>query len=348
MTVDYSNRLLGRFCAVLCVLTLSTSALADDKYGIFERLRQSDAGFDETVASIAMALEASDLTVHGSHEIRVPNKAQRAHVFVLTSPTYRALAANESPRTISAQVLRVAVYSWGEDQETLINMANPVPHAMVFYAKSDNYDVLIAAAKSAASEIRKSVSNISGEPLSELQEPLRSENHYRKYKGDGPARMMAKFRTFEKSQLLISESSGGTIASVSDGVSGRLNNSPSSDDPESNQWQQIARIHFSDNAVYFGLSNAYIEDKMIRINSRFRSEGKSEAAPFPGVDHVAALPTGVLVIKEDGKNKVLHYGQMWRMQLYFWDSGYRAFTANVGVPGSISDSIEDLLADVAK
>jgi len=31
---------------------------------------------------------------------------------------------------------------------------------------------------------------------------------------------------------------------------------------------------------------------------------------------------------------------MWRMQLYFWDSGYRAFTANVGVPGDIVNSIE--------
>ena len=41
---------------------------------------------------------------------------------------------------------------------------------------------------------------------------------------------------------------------------------------------------------------------------------------------------------------VLHYGQMWRMQLYFWDSGYRAFTANVGVPGAIANSIKDTIS----
>ncbi len=35
---------------------------------------------------------------------------------------------------------------------------------------------------------------------------------------------------------------------------------------------------------------------------------------------------------------------MWRMQLYFWDSGYRAFTANVGVPGAIAKSIEATIA----
>jgi hypothetical protein len=80
---------------------------------------------------------------------------------------------------------------------------------------------------------------------------------------------------------------------------------------------------------------------MIRINSRFRSEGKSDLSPYPGVDHVAALPTEVLVVKDGDATTVLHYGQMWRMQLYFWDSGYRAFTANVGVPSAIFGSIED-------
>ena len=91
--------------------------------------------------------------------------------------------------------------------------------------------------------------------------------------------------------------------------------------------------------VYVGLTNPFIEDKMVSINSRFRKDGKSEAAPYPGVDHLAALPTEVLIVKEGNETLVLHYGQMWRMQLYFWDSGYRAFTANMGVPGAIANSI---------
>ena len=82
---------------------------------------------------------------------------------------------------------------------------------------------------------------------------------------------------------------------------------------------------------------------MIGINSRFRSDGKSESAPYPGVDHVAALPTDVLVVKEGDEALLLHYGQMWRMQLYFWDSGYRAFTVNVGVPSDIFNSLEAAL-----
>ena len=56
---------------------------------------------------------------------------------------------------------------------------------------------------------------------------------------------------------------------------------------------------------------------------------------------MTALPTDILIVAEDGETRVLHYGQMWRMQLYVWDSGYRAFTANVGVPGAIATSIEE-------
>ena len=113
---------------------------------------------------------------------------------------------------------------------------------------------------------------------------------------------------------------------------------------ESEGWEQIALVRVRDDAVYIGVTNPYIEDKMIRINSRYRKEGKSELSPYPGVDHVAALPTEILIVKDGDETRVLHYGQMWRMQLYFWDSGYRAFTANVGVPSTIASSIEETVS----
>ena len=332
-----------RFGTILCLAMLSEATIAADEIGVFEAVHQSNAGYEETIRSVAIAFENSDLLVHASHEVRVPEGLQRGHIFVLTSPTYQALAKGESPRTISAQVLRVAVYTWGDDQQTLINMANPIAHAMVYYANSDNYGELLEGARVASAEIREALSELGGTVVSMQQEPMRSENHYRKYKGDGPARIMAKFRTFESSQLPIGKDSDADVASVAATISKLLDKPASLDASEPDGWQQIVRIPFAENAIYFGLSNAYIEDKMIRINSRFRSDGKSDVAPYPGVDHVAALPTDVLVIHENGVTKVLHYGQMWRMQLYFWDSGYRAFTANVGVPAAISNSIEDLL-----
>ena len=329
--------------AVIMIAALISAPLsfaADEKIGIFEAIHVSTVSFDETTAAVEAAFATSGLVLHATHDVRVPEDKHRARVYVLTSPAYADAAKDESARTISAQILRLAVYTSGDEQQTYINMANPVAHAMVFYANSTNYDVLLTAARGVSDEIRQLVAAVPGEAVAEQQEPVRKEKHYKKFKGDGPARMMAKFRTFEKSQLLITEDSVENFDTVVGNVKMALANSTVSGIDDSTGWEQVAAIKLRDDAVYIGVTNPYIEDKMVRINSRFRSEGKSDVSPYPGVDHVAALPTDILIIKEGGQTLVLHYGQMWRMQLYFWDSGYRAFTANVGVPSAIASSIE--------
>ena len=316
-------------------------SFAADKIGIFETIYESSVSFDETAAAIAAAASESPLELHGSHDVRVPDDAQQAKVFVLTSPDYIDAARSETPRTISAQILRIAVFTWGDGQKTVVNMANPVAHAMVYYADSPNYDALIAAAGEAADALRELVSAVPGEAVSVQTEPLRKEKHYNKYKGDGPARMMTGFRTWDKSQALIEEDTAENFDAVVDRVLARLEAGEIADETFPYGWEVVSRIPVRDDAVYIGLTNPYIEDRMVNINSSFRGKDKTDKAPYPGVDHVTALPTDLLIVRETGKTRVYHYGQMWRMQLYFWDSGYRAFTANMNVPGKISESIED-------
>ena len=332
--------------AVITIAALISApfSFAAEEIGIFETIHASSVSFEETTAAVDAAFANSGLVLHATHDVRVPGERHRARVYVLTSPTYGEAAKAESARTVSAQVLRIAVYTQGDEQKTFINMANPVAHAMVFYANSSNYDSLVAASAQAADEIRALVASVPGEAMAQQQEPMRAEKHYNAFKGDGPARMMAKFRTFEKSQLLIAEDTAENFDAVVDSVTAALSARAVAGADESEGWEQLALIRISDDAAYIGITNPFIEDRMIRINSRFRKDGKSELSPYPGVDHVAALPTEVLVIREGDETLVLHYGQMWRMQLYFWDSGYRAFTANVGVPGAIANSIEDTIA----
>ncbi|RZV36300.1 MAG: hypothetical protein EX272_08925 [Chromatiales bacterium] len=335
------------FMAVITIAALVSapfSFAADDDIGIFEALHASSVSFDETTAALDAAFAASGLVLHATHDVRVPEDKHQARIYVLTSPAYADAASQESARTISAQVLRVAAYTQGDEQATYINMANPVAHAMVFYADSPNYDALLTAAAEASGEIRELMSAVPGEAMWEQQEPRRAEKHYRAFKGDGPARMMAKFRTFRKSQLEIMEDGAENFDAMVEKVTAALLAREVVAADESEGWEQLAVIRVRDDAVYIGVTNPYIEDKMVRINSRFRKDGKSDLSPYPGVDHVAALPTEILVVKDGDETKVLHYGQMWRMQLYFWDSGYRAFTANVGVPSTIANSIEDTVS----
>ena len=336
-----------RFLAVVTITALISapfSYAADDKIGIFETIYASDVSFDETTTALDAAFASSELELHATHDVRLPDDTHRARVYVLTSPTYADAARTEAPNTISAQVLRIAVYTTGEEQRSYVNMANPVAHAMVYYADSNNYDALLAAADAAAGEVRELVSAIPGEEMSEQREPLRTEKHYNKFKGDGPARMMAKFRNFEKSQLDIFETRDANVDAALEKVRAALAARDVAGADESAGWEEVAVIRLRDDAVYVGVTNPYIEDRMVRINSRFRSDGKSGNSPYPGVDHVAALPTEILVVRDGDTTRVVHYGQMWRMQLYFWDSGYRAFTTNVGVPGAIASSIEDTIA----
>jgi len=338
---------MNRFIAVALVTLVcwAPPTLADEDIGIFETVLESSVSFSETTEAIESALAGSDtgLRLHASHVVRVPDDMHQAKFYVLTSPAYAEVAAGESSRTISAQVLRVAVFTSGDEQKTFVNMANPAAHAMVFYSESSNYDSLVAASKDAAAEIRELVANVPGKAVTYSAGPSRTENKYRKFNGDGPAKMMAKFRNWQESQLLIRTDTAGNFDAVVEQVVARLGEVPVSDAEDSVGWEVVSQIRLRDDAVYIGVSNPYIEDKIISINSRFRSDDKSDLSPYPGVDHVSALPTEVLVVKDGGETLVLHYGQMWRMQLYFWDSGYRAFTANVGVPGTIANSIEDAL-----
>ena len=334
--------------AVITIAALITAPLsfaADEKIGVFETILESSQSFEETSAALEAAINASGLELHAQHDIRVPDDLHKARLYVLTSPAYTQAAAAASARTISAQVLRVAVYTWGAEQATYVNMANPVAHAMVFYADSDGRDALVAASRKAAAALRGLVADLPGKTVSVQTKPLRTAKHLAKFKGDGPARMMAKFRNWYKSQLEIESDIGDNFDAVVERVTKSLSDSVvgGADDPSG--WEVLTTIRLRDDAVYIGLTNPYIEDKMVRINSRFRGDNKTDAAPYPGVDHVAALPTEVLIVKDGKETLVLQYGQMWRMQLYFWDSGYRAFTANVGVPGAIANGIEDAIIE---
>jgi hypothetical protein len=153
---------------------------------------------------------------------------------------------------------------------------------MVFYANSSSYDALVAAARDVAGEIRKVVATLPGKALSEQSKPMRTEKHYRKYKGDGPARMMAKFRTFKKSQLVIEKAAADEFDATLEKVTAALAASTVSDASDTTGWETITKIPLRDDAVYIGLTNPYIEDKMIRITRPALRPDVAHAAVFLG------------------------------------------------------------------
>jgi hypothetical protein len=316
---------------------------ASPDIGIFEKILNASGTFEETTYAFESALDESNLQLHAKYDLNNWNTGgQRSRLYLLTSPVYMKAAENEAPNTVSAQVLRVAVYEFGEGRKTFINMANPVAHAMVYYADSKKYNRLKAGAESVSREIKNVVSNVPGTFVSEQLPPLRDENDLNEFNGDGPAKMMALWRNWEESQDELFNEKTMDIAVAK--VATIINGSKDAGVEACEGWKIISKIDFKD-AVYFGITNDYTENRTTSINSDFRSNGKSEDAPFPGYDHTPAHPMEIIVYKDGRKVKAVQYGQMWRMQLYYWDSGYAAFAKYTMIPGIISGSIDDLFED---
>jgi len=337
-------RILRTLFAVLAVLlACSGIARAADEHGIFERILAASGSFEETSAALEKSLGESKLRLHARHDLKIPDGTQKARVYVLTSPAYLEAAKGAPANTVSAQILRVAVYQFGEGKKTYVNMANPVAHAMVFYSGQKDYAQLLTAAKAAAQEIRDVAAKVPGKAETVQLEPARSEKTLKKFNGDGPAKMMAKWRNWEESQRVLFEDKPENFAAIVVRIEKALAASKDKGPDDASGWRLISQVPVGTNAVYFGISNEYTENKCIRINSDFRSDGKTKDAPYPGADHASALPLEILVINDGKTVRAVQYGEMWRMQLYFWDSGYLAFTKNTFVPSVIFNSIEKAL-----
>ena len=328
---------------LLLSLVFTATARAADDIGIFEQMLEASGSFEDTTAALEKSLGESKLTLHAKRDLTIPKGVQKARLYVLTSAAYMDAAKAAPANTASAQILRVAVYQYGPGKKTFVDMANPVAHAMVFYSGQKDYPQLVAAAKAAADEIRAVVAKVPGKAVAKQLEPVRSEKTLNKFNGDGPAKMMAKWRNWEESQLSAFDDKPANFAAVVDRVEKSLTASKDKGADDSSGWTLLSKIPVGPNVVYFGITNQYTESKCVRINSDFRSDGKSDDAPYPGVDHAPALPLEVLVINDGKDVRVVQYGEMWRMQLYFWDSGYLAFAKNTLIPDTIFSSIEKAL-----
>jgi len=347
MKSKFTSILARLFAVAFALVAGMSNASAAEDYGIFERLLEASGSFNDTTAALEKAIGESKLTLQAKRDLTYTDKQQQARVYVLTSPTYLEAAKGEAANTASAQILRIGVYEYGEGKKTHVNIANPVAHAMVFYSGSKNYDQMLAAAKAVEQELREVVGKVPGKPVQVQLEPMRTEKTLNKFNGDGPAKMMAKWRNWEESQNVVFSDKAENFQSIVAKVEKALLASKDKGVTDSSGWTLVTKIPVGANAVYFGISNQYTENKCIRINSDFRNEGRADDAPYPGVDHTPALPIDILVFNDGKEVKVVQYGEMWRMQLYFWDSGYLAFAKNTIVPSIVFGSIEEALKPIS-
>ncbi len=325
-----------------CAIFAAASAASAEDLGIYERILSASGSYDSTVSAFEAALAGSGLKLHASRVMYVPNGVQKSKIYILTSDAYMQAAAGEAPETISGQVMRVNIYEFGPGKKVFINMTNPVAHAHVFYGRGKNAAKMVAEAGKVADEIRAVAAKVPGTAERVQLEPKRDVDALVNFNGDGPAKMMAGFAKFEGNQNpIVEDMKPADFQKVLAAVKANLKKTTDKGPDDSSGWEIVTEIPVRPDAVYLGINNKYTEDRTTSINSDFRSEGKSDDAPLPGVDHTAAMPLEVLVVNKGDTVEVLQYGEMWRMQLYYWDSGYAAFAKYAFIPAIIEGAIEE-------
>jgi uncharacterized protein (DUF302 family) len=337
-----SKRILVYVMISVLTLVYASTAAAADKIGIFQKIVEADGDFAETTATLEQSIANSSLELLGKMDIAVPDDAQKCRTYVLTSPAFNQAAMGSlSPDAISALVLRIGVYE--ADGKVHVNIANPDALANVYFEGESARDSLMAASSAAKKELIQVIQAVEGKVVNAQQEPVRKAKKYRGYNGDGPAKMMAKFRDFRESLLTAKEADGST--SLDQIIDEIKNNAAASLQADAQKgWKVVAAKKFSDKAAWVGITNIYTETKCVNINSDFRFGDKTDNNRYPGVDHAPAMPLEVVIYKGDnGKWQVAQYGEMWRMQLYFWDSGYAAFAKNTLIPSIIFSDIESMI-----
>jgi hypothetical protein len=324
-------------------LVLASSAMAAEKYGSFQKVLEADGDFAEATAALEQSIANSNLELLGKMDITVPNDAQKARSYVLTSPTFNqaAMSNNLSSDAISALVLRIGVYeAYGKVH---LNMANLDALGTLYFEGEKKRDALLAAASEAKNELIQVIQAVDGKVVNLQQAPIRKVKKYRGYNGDFPAQMMAKFRDFRESLLTVKEVEGTTsLDAIFDEM--RNNAAKSLQEDAEKGWKVVAVKKFNDNVGWMGITNTYTETKCVNINSDFRFGDKTDDTKYPGVDHAPAMPMELVIYKgANGKWQIAQYGEMWRMQLYFWDSGYAAFAKNMLIPAAIINQIEAMV-----
>ena len=83
---------------LVALVCWASPTLADEDIGIFETILQSSVSFSETNQALEEAIAASELQLHATHVVRVPDDKHEAKVYVLTSPAFAEAAAAEYSR----------------------------------------------------------------------------------------------------------------------------------------------------------------------------------------------------------------------------------------------------------
>ncbi|SJZ34185.1 hypothetical protein [Selenihalanaerobacter shriftii] len=325
------------------VALVSNVAAAED-LAMYVKVLETNDDLATATANFEKAMTNSSYKIVGKWDMKSSSKdgfQQKARTYVINAPEYTDLIAKQAPASsMPAAVLKVNVYE--AKGKVNINLVNPETTARVFLgepAEIENKEALVKKAVEVKDNLINIIKGVNGKVAIEKIGPIRDGDDLDGYNGDGMAKAMTKWRNFKESlhankEIAIDGDAAAAFNKACKELEANIKNNGLN-------WRLICSIDIGENARFYGITQPGTEVEAIEIDSMSRA--KSDKNKFPGIDHAGAFPIPVLVYQDGDIIKVSQFGQMWRMELYFWDAGYGAFTSHMDMPGNIYDDVEKII-----
>lgn len=313
-----------RIFAVLCavIITAMTALTAHaNATGLYVRVMEEVQGkFDEASDDIKNAFTKAGWKILSAHDSGRPDGCRYlARVFVVLPPNYADKMISSSPYSWVAIPLRAALYE--NEKGKSISIVNPVTLNRFVAADTDMEAFSRQTLNDFAHVVQSSVKGkkvlIEHGPMWETDQTF----------GIGGGRVSDNVVNIYSAR----HKSDKLYANMIEGVRDVLKKSEKG-------WKIIYTLDMRDKGLYvLGITKPEIEAMSTEITGRSRV---TAANSCPGIDHALAFPIEVVANAVD-KNRmtVQTLRVLFRMKLYFADTGELAFLTHLNKPGRIEDEI---------
>jgi uncharacterized protein (DUF302 family) len=317
------------FAALLCLVIISSAGIAAaQEYGVYVKaIEKAEGSFDEVTTAVTEAVSSEGWTVLTSFEEGVPEGCgYRAWVIVFDDPGYTEKLMGLGPRSAFALPLRIGVYQ--DEQGTHVAFVNPASINRTVLGDDVEKDLALEMMEKLSGVITGAVK---GQAVDRQIGQIRDKGRVGGMGGGDFDKKLKPIYSEKEAEGVFEK----VAVKVKEGI---LANDKG--------WELAYTQEFKEpEAVLFGVRKTALDTKAFDIAGQKR---RSEDNACPGLDHAAAFPVGVVVLKEEGWVRALTLDEMYRMKLYFEDAGKWAFMKNMAMPGRIESEIVGMSASKLK
>ena len=352
---------------LIIILMFFSSVVFSSEHGIYLQLiKNSDQNLTETIRAIANNLKSAGFKILAVRDVATPDIVREkpeqqcgftAKEVLFTSDEYVNFLTNYGSKYITAAMLRAAVYQ--TPHGTQVNIVDPETiNRIVFNDLYDNdeeakYNEVINKTKMFRTKIIDAVHALgSGSTVNKPMPPVRSDEDLAESSKD--MFMMVGHMTFftdeDQFPIIYKKKARDVQSQIPELISKIKSNiqteKPGNDDieyrltksPDVLKWKTVAEIYSADkSAAILGITRPRTEGLSMDIAGASRETAENKC---PGIDHAGAFPIEV-VIYQEGENLIVRTPrEMFRMDMFFWDAGMKAFMNHMNMPKLLDESLK--------